>query len=260
MENSKIQWTDDTVNFWQGCKKVSEACKFCYMYRDMNRYGKDATKIVRSSDATFYSALKKKKPLKLFTCSWSDFFIEEADEWRSDAWEVIRKTPQHSWQILTKRPERIKECLPPDWGEGWDNVWLGVTVESQKYMSRAAILADIPAKIRFISAEPLLEETDFLESFDGKRIIDSFHWLVLGGESGNETGKFRYRPSELAWYERAINDLKRETSVAIFMKQLGTHLHHSMGLEDRHGGDLDEWPDHIKIREFPKPNIEFETE
>ena len=85
MKDSKIQWTDDTVNFWHGCKKVSDGCKFCYMYRDKERYGQDATTILRSGDNIFYQALKWKEGRKIFTCSWSDFFIAEADGWRADA-------------------------------------------------------------------------------------------------------------------------------------------------------------------------------
>jgi len=79
-KESAIQWTDATVNFWTGCKKVSPGCKFCYMYRDKERYGLDPSAVVRTADKTFYSALKWKEPKRIFTCSWSDFFIEEADQ------------------------------------------------------------------------------------------------------------------------------------------------------------------------------------
>jgi protein gp37 len=154
MVNTNIQWAESTVNFWVGCKKISEGCKFCYMYRILEGNKKDPSNIWRTSDSTFYNTLYWKEPTRIFTNSMSDFFIEEADEWRDDAWDVIRRTPQHIWMILTKRPERIKECLPEDWGEGWDNVWLGVTVENQKCFQKAKLLSEIPATIRFISAEP----------------------------------------------------------------------------------------------------------
>lgn len=151
-QESKIQWTNATVNFWTGCKKVSPGCKFCYMYRDKERYGLDPTQVARTADKTFYAALKWKEPKLIFTCSWSDFFIEEADDaWRADAWQVIRQTPQHTWQILTKRPERIAACLPVDWGEGYPNVWLGVSVENAaNFDKRVPILNGIPAHVRFI--------------------------------------------------------------------------------------------------------------
>ena len=152
METTKIQWTDATVNFWTGCKKVSAGCKFCYMYRDKERYGLDPSAVVRTAPKTFNAALKWKEPKLIFTCSWSDFFIQEADEWRADAWDIIRKTPHHTWQILTKRPERIADCLPPDWGDGWDNVWIGVSVEDEKTFDlRIPILTAIKAKVRFVS-------------------------------------------------------------------------------------------------------------
>jgi protein gp37 len=162
-----IQWTDATVNFWMGCKKVSPGCKFCYMYRDMAHYGRDPHAIVRCKDATFYQAMKWKKARKIFTCSWSDFFVEQADGWRADAWKVIRDTPQHIWQILTKRPERIKDHLPTDWGDGYPNVWLGASVESQEYAEkRIPELIGIPAIVRFLSCEPLLGPLDLTNYFE----------------------------------------------------------------------------------------------
>ena len=104
MENTKIQWTEATWNPWHGCQKVSPGCKFCYMYRDKERYGQDATTVLRSK-TKFKEPLKWKEPKVIFTCSWSDWFIEEADQWRDEAWETIRKTPQHTYQILTKSPK-----------------------------------------------------------------------------------------------------------------------------------------------------------
>ena len=253
MKYSGIQWTDATVNFWVGCQKVSAECKYCYMFRQEARYGRDGSNVRKTGKATFNAALKWKEPKRIFTCSMSDFFIKDADAWRLDAWDIIRRTPHHTWLILTKRPERIQECLPDDWGDGYPNVWLGTTVGVQSSFHHAEELAKIPAAIRFISAEPILEEIDFLVEKDGVRIIDSFHWVILGGESGNNTGKHRFRPSEIEWYENAITDLKTKTNVAVFMKQLGTHLSVELKFKkDRHGGEIENWPEHLQIREFPK--------
>jgi len=267
--DSKIQWTDHTVNFWTGCIKVSEGCKYCYMYRDKDRYGKDPKEVVKVKDSTINKVLRDAKSGdKIFTCSWSDFFIEEADQWREWAWDIIRSRPDLNWQILTKRPERIQDCLPEDWGDGWDNVWLGVSVENQKNAdARMPILASIPCKVRFISAEPLLDLVQLMNP-----VVDSFimgdtrhrniisvppepalfyyHWVIVGGESGNDNGKYRYRPSKLSWYLQIINDCRKQ-NVPVFLKQLGTHLAKTNKLNDRHGGNIDEFPAPIRIRQFP---------
>lgn len=97
MAKSNIEWTDFTWNPWHGCKKVSEGC-----------YGQDPTQVVRASDKTFYAPLKLKEPQRVFTCSWSDFFIEEADAWRDEAFAIMALTPHITYQVLTKRPDRMK--------------------------------------------------------------------------------------------------------------------------------------------------------
>lgn len=250
MKQTQIEWTDSTVNFWIGCRKVSPGCKFCYMHRDMHRYGKDPGVIKRTADNTFLQALKWKEPRLIFTCSWSDFFIEEADYWRKLAWKVIRNTPHHKWQILTKRPERIKECLPPDWGSGYENVWLGTSIESQEYIHRADVLSQVPAKTRFISAEPLLGELDLISGKVGQVILNKFHWCIIGGESGNNSGKYRFRECQLSWIEKILRDLKG-SALKLFVKQLGTHLAREMKLSDKKGGNWNEWPSHLRVREFP---------
>lgn len=265
-KDSGIQWTDATVNFWIGCRKVSAGCKYCYMFRDQLRWNRDPEDIHRTSDNTFHAALKWREPRRIFTCSWSDFFIPEADAWRKDAWDVIRKTPQHQWQILTKRPERILECLPPDWGAGWENVWLGVTVEDKKSIYRMHELAVVPAHIRFLSCEPLLEYIDLLNEENPKMgnefySITTMNWVILGGESGNENGEWKYRPMELRWLDMMINDLKDipfHARPGIFVKQLGTYQAKQMHLSDRHGGNMDEWPEPYQIREDPVVDGNYE--
>ena len=247
MEKSKIQWTEGTWNPWHGCTKVSSGCKFCYMYRDKERYGQDPTTVLKSK-TMFKIPLKWKEPKLIFTCSWSDWFIEDADEWRDEAWEIVKSTPHHTYQILTKRPERILDHLPEDWGEGYDNVWLGVSVESDKEKHRIETLARVPAKVRFISAEPLIGniELQTMKSF----LTEKYQWLILGGESGNETGKHRYRDCKIEWFKSLIN-IAKQTNVEVFVKQLGTALSKGMKLKDRHGGNIDEFPEELQIREFP---------
>lgn len=248
-KESSIQWTDATVNFWTGCVKVSDACKYCYMYRGMERWGKDPTLIRRTNKSTFSAATKWTEPRRIFTCSYSDFFIEQADAWRNDAWDVIRATPQHTWLILTKRPERILQCLPADWGESWSNVWLGVTVENQSTLHRAVTLTSVPARIRFISAEPMLGSIDFLSS----GVLQNIDWMIVGGESGNKTGKYRYRNCEAVWIQQLITQ-SQQAGVKVFIKQAGNFLARQLGMKDRFGGKWEEFPAWMQHREFPLEN------
>lgn len=205
---TSIEWTKATWNPWQGCRKVSLGCKNCYMYRAKKRYGQNPDVIVRSSKTTFNSPLKWKDSSLIFTCSWSDWFIEEADQWRDEGWEIIRRSPHHIFQILTKRPGRIAGNLPPDWHGGWKNVWLGVSIENQECLHRLNLLSNIPASVKFISAEPLLEPIDFNN-------LMGIDWVITGGESGPG-----YRPLNLAWV-RSIRDLCQRFNVPFYHKQNG---------------------------------------
>lgn len=252
--NTKIQWARSSWNPWSGCHKVSAGCKFCYMYRDKDRFGLDPT-VVQRSKSRFNDPLKWEDGRLIFTCSWSDFFVEEADQWRDEAWDIIRKTPHHTYQILTKRPHRIADCLPHDWGDGWDNVWLGVSIEDQKVCyPRLQWLLRTPAKVRFISAEPLLSSIFFdfgspfgYEPMTIKKMVD---WVIVGGESGNDTGKWRYRECNIHWIEAVIGQCQLH-NIPVFVKQLGTGLSKQLGLKDRHGGDINEFPEHLRIRQMP---------
>lgn len=249
---SSIQWTQASWNPWHGCVKVSKGCKFCYMYRDKERYGQDPS-VVLKSKSKFNEPLKWKEPKLIFTCSWSDWFISNADEWRNDAWKIIKQTPHHTYQILTKRPERILEHLPADWGTGYENVWLGISAEDQEtYDDRIVYLSEIPAKVKFLSLEPLLSPIDIHnKSITGQFLPSSPDWIIVGGESGNDTGKYGYRPCELQWISDIVSKCK-ELEIPVFVKQLGTHLGKAMKLKDRTGGDMDEFPQNIRIREMPK--------
>lgn len=248
-------WNDVSVNFWTGCKKVSTGCKFCYMFRMFD--GKTNPNIVRrTSSFTFEKALFWKKRKRIFTCSISDFFIEEADEWRKDAWDIIKRCPQHEWQILTKRPERIMNCLPTDWGNGYTNVWLGVSIASENRIEKERLKYIADVKKRFpgvkiwISAEPLISDLDFTSNEELRDYFSLIDWMVIGGESGYIAGKHRCRPCKMEWIENIIWQC-REFDIPVFVRQVGSVLARENKYKSWHGEDINEFPEILKVREFP---------
>ncbi len=173
-------------NPWHGCKKYSEGCKNCYVYRRDEEIGKDASIITKTAD--FSLPLKKdrngnykiKSGETVFTCMTSDFFIEEADGWRDEIWQIIKKRNDVFFMIITKRIVRFKECIPDDWGNGYDNVGIICTVESQKQCDiRLPIFNELPIKHKFIGCEPLLTDID-MKKYLSPEIIQ----VSCGGESG----------------------------------------------------------------------------
>jgi protein gp37 len=261
MENSKIEWTHHTWNPHIGCRKVSPGCKYCYMHRDMTRYGLNPKTVKRTSKVTFNKPLKWKDPARVFTCSWSDFFIEEADAWRAEAWDIIRRTPHLTYQILTKRPERIEQSLPSDWGWGYSNVWIGVSVEDFEHAHRLEYLHELKGVISkfktFASIEPLIADLRISEfSSATHKAFASLDWVIIGGESGNETGKFRYRPCELQWMLDIVH-WTQKLKIPTFVKQLGTYqakkinMKNEKGRHDRHGGNIEGFPCELRLRQFP---------
>jgi len=238
-EHSHIGWTEGTWNPWYGCTKISPGCKFCYMYRDMARYGRDPFTVQRSK-TTFYDPLKWNEPRLVFTCSWSDFFIEAADAWRPDAWDVIKNTPHLTYQILTKRPELIADRLPADWGNGYKNVQLGVSVESPDYEHRITELLHLPAIVRFASLEPLLAPIEiglWLRDFINME-GEWLDWVIVGGESGSEKDR---RECDPAWI-CSIVDQCRRAKTPVFVKQ-------DSGAKPGQQGRI---PNSHWVHEFPK--------
>jgi len=212
-----IEWADATWNPWMGCTKVSAGCANCYMFREQKRFGHDPT-VVRRSKTTFMDPLKWKEPKRIFVCSWSDFFLDDVPiEWMLDALEIIDDCPQHTFMLLTKRPENIQRVLqragvydPVRWLLGMPNVWLGVSVESDSFMRRLFLLEQIPAKVRFVSAEPLLGPLLGLSAY-----LPALDWVIVGGESGPGA-----RPIKLDWV-RDIRDQCVKYGVPFFFKQWG---------------------------------------
>jgi protein gp37 len=249
---SVTEWTDATYNPWRGCEKVSPGCAHCYMFRDQRRYGRDPSVVVRCADSTFYAPLRARPWLDLprgalvFACSWSDWFHEAADSWREEAWDVLRRRDDLTWQILTKRPRRIAAHLPGDWGDGWPHVWLGVSIENRRFVHRADLLRDTPAAVRFISAEPLLGPLvadplgddslgtdEWPDGYVGPDLsaegLAGIDWLITGGESGGppqralverRAGIWVPRQRPLDWI-RDLRDACSAAGVAFLHKQWG---------------------------------------
>jgi protein gp37 len=211
------------------------------MFTDKKRYGQTPDVVIRSAAATFNAPLKWAKNRekyghvnRVFVDSWSDFFIEEADAWRAEAWAIIRQTPNLTYQLCTKRPERIAACLPADWGQGYPNVWLMVTAENQPMADlRVPILLRIPAVVHGVSVEPMVgavrldrigeEPEGYLNALaavvhcDGRgtKSITGLDWVICGGESGPCA-----RPMNQAW-ARSLRDQCKATGTPFFFKQWG---------------------------------------
>lgn len=240
-ETTNIAWTDSTFNPWWGCTKIAPGCDNCYAH-DLdkrtggNHWGNGSPRLM--SEDNWKKPVKWNKAAKLSgirhkvfcgsMCDWADnnASIEE----RERLWNLIKATPMLDWQLLTKRASNISKYLPSDWGDGYGNVWLGVTVEDNKHgLKRIEYLSEIPTFIRFLSIEPLLEDLEPLKL--SERGID---WVIVGGESGHKA-----RPMELAWVENIIEQC-RLNNVPLFFKQWG-------GKKDK-GGCL---INGIEIKEFP---------
>lgn len=209
-KTTNIPWCDATWNPWIGCHKVSSGCKNCYMFREVKRFGQDPENI-RKSVTMFNAPLKwSNEKKRIFVCSWSDFFIEEADQWRDEAWNIIKMTPDNRYIILTKRIENVSSRLPKDWDNGYPNVILMVSTENEEmFYRRVPKLLDIPARARGISAEPLLGNID-MGMFAG--YLD---WVIAGGESG---ANGLARKDNLDWY-RELRQQCIINNVPFFLKQ-----------------------------------------
>ncbi len=172
---------------WHGCHKCSAGCKNCYVFFLDGLHQKD-TNVVLRSKTNFNLPLKKSRDgsykiesgSEVATCFTSDFFLEEADPWRAEAWEIIKKRPDVNFLICTKRAERIGLCLPSDWGDGYSNVILAVTCENQEMADkRMPIFLSVPAMRRYVLVAPILEYVDLSKFLEGGKI----ERVSVGGES-----------------------------------------------------------------------------
>jgi len=175
-------------NPWHGCHKISAGCRNCYVYRIDAKFERDASVVTKTADFKLPVKRRRDGAYKLvatetvYTCFSSDFFLEDADEWRTDAWQMIRLRPDLHFFIITKRIDRFAVNLPGDWGDGYDNVTVCSTCETQDRADyRMPILVSLPLKHKAIICEPLLERIDL-----SPWLSPSIEEVVVGGESGNE--------------------------------------------------------------------------
>ncbi len=208
MRTTSISWAERTINPWTGCWKTSAGCAHCYAERMSLRQNWSETPWARANIANNLryhperlQELCTKRPSRWFVCSMSDFMLEEVPHtWRKEALQAMRDNPQHTYIILTKRPQDARFI---DWP---DSVWFGVSVENRREMWRIDVLRQVEAKVRWISFEPLLEDLGMVD-------LSGVHWAVVGGESGPS-----YRPMDHAW-ARGIRDQCAEQGVAFYFKQ-----------------------------------------
>lgn len=261
------------------------------MFRDKERYGQDPNVVIRSRPPTFDKPLKWQREAErgdrvghdrlVFTCSWSDWFIEEADAWRDDAWAIVKACPLLTFQVLTKRADRIAGHLPGDWGAGYPNCWGGVSVEDQAAANtRIPEILETPWALRFLSVEPLLAPVDLARSTpcgyycdesvghvdhqfcqESKGNGSGIGWVIVGGESGNTTGKYLARPCNIDWVRSVVRQCDA-AGVPCWAKQLGSRpfsdnlnpilrMGGYLSLKDPHGEDMAEFPEDLRVRQMP---------
>lgn len=173
-------------NPWHGCHKISEGCENCYMYFLDRKRGIDTSHVVRTANFDLplrrdrHGNFKLKSGMQLYVGLSTDFFVDEADPWREYAWKAIRQRPDIAFRILTKRADRLPDCLPPDWGNGYDNVMLSVTCENQRRADeRLPVLLEIPARHKGFMAAP------FIGPIKAERYLSSgeIEEVLCGGEN-----------------------------------------------------------------------------
>ena len=305
-DKTGIAWTDATWNPVVGCSRVSEGCRHCYAERQAFRHGQMMARSpykgltekvgaeirwtgeVRLVENALALPLRWRRPRRIFVNSMSDLFHESlSDECIGRVFEIMGSAQQHTYQILTKRPERMQRFISHHSAAGgqlgpwpWPHVWLGVSVENQETADeRIPLLLKAPAAVHWISAEPLLGPVDLRRWLEIDRLVGSpdyvrsgfrpeLSWVVIGGESGPGA-----RPFDLGWARQVIEQC-RAAGASAFMKQVGAHPHEersgrvvcrashldgcgagswskSLVFEHSSGADPSEWSEDLRVREWP---------
>ena len=205
----------DIWNPWHGCVKVSEGCENCYMYYLDALHDGDGRRIYRTGAGFRYPLSKDRagnykvqSGEMLRVCMTSDFFLEEADPWRAEAWDIIRQRPDVKFYLLTKRPRRAPDCLPPDWGEGWPNVFMNVTAENQRRADeRVPILLSLPFRHKGVMCAPFIGPVRLREYLQTGQIEQ----VLCDGENYNGA-----RPLHYDWVKSLHDECKEFNITFVF--------------------------------------------
>lgn len=205
-------------NPWRGCRKCSEGCLYCYIHKGDVKHGINTAEIVKTKDFTKPTEKRKNGEYKMksglvYLCFSTDFLIEEADGWRNDCWQMIRQRQDCIFLFLTKRIDRFMDCIPDDWGNGYENVVVSCTIENQKNADyKLSIFKDLPIKHKCITAQPLIEAINLEKYLGGVELV------VVGGESDRNA-----RPLNYDW----VLDIREQCirkKVNFEFRQCGTHF------------------------------------
>lgn len=232
-------------NLWHGCHKKSEGCQNCYVFRRDAEFEKDTNVVMKTSSFNLPIRRDRQGNWKVpsgslvWTCFTSDFFIDDADVWRKEAWQIINTRIDLHFFIVTKRPERISQCLPNDWGCGYDNVSICCTMENQRRTDeRIGIFRDLPIRHKSIICEPLLESIDFHD--------DLGSWceqVTVGGESGADA-----RICDYDWVLNIRNQCIN-ANIPFHFKQTGAHF--------RKDGKVYNIPRRLQMSQAKRSGIDF---
>jgi protein gp37 len=251
MKDTLIGWCHHTINFWWGCEERSRECVGCYAREFLTDKG-ERFNVLRLKCSPWLEAesldqeAKRKNTRELvFTCSMSDFFHEDADKWRDEAWDVIRNCRNLIWMVLTKRPERIEKQLPTDWDPNgkFSHVWLGTTCGVRDSFPRIDILREVPCSLRFLSCEPLMEELSGID-------LTGLGWILCGGTSGKQF--WQKHEMDIRW-AASLFDAAEKAHVPFLFKQMSAPKTESginglgLYLAARDGCEADSRTDCIRI-------------
>lgn len=240
----------ESYNPWHGCTKISEGCRFCYVYRQDKHYGSNLVSNKVHKNASFNMPIKRKRDGSykyesgtiFMTCFTSDFLLEEADTWRKEVFEMIKERSDCYFYFFTKRIDRLKDVLPDDWNEGYENVIIGCTIENQDRANyRLPIFKSLPIKHKTIIIAPMIEEIDIDPFLD-----ETIEEVACSGESGENV-----RPLNYDWVLK-VRESCIKKDIPFSFHQTGAYF-----IKD---GKMYRIPRYLQISQAKKANIDYKVE